>query len=104
MWYKKAIEETPYLREPLIELATLYLKEERYNDMLLILLRAKFIKSKYKSYINEPFAWDNTLDDLLSIAYYNLGLKEEALFYVNKALESDANNERLLNNKKLMES
>lgn len=55
-------------------------------------------------YINEPFCWDSTIDDLLSISYFNLGMKDEALFYVNKALEYDKTNERLIKNKEIFQN
>ena len=100
-WYQKAINETPYLREPLIELAMLYYNEKKYYEMLDLLIKAKTIKNKNKTYINEPFAWDFTLDDLLSLAYYYLGLYDESIFYINKALKIDPNNERLKENKKI---
>ena len=54
-------------------------------------------------YVNEVFCWDNTIDDLLSINYFNLGMYELSLYYVNKAIEYKSN-ERLLENKKLIES
>ena len=103
LWYKKACEESPYLREPFVELAILYYQQNNWEKVIKYCLKAKKIKNKYKSYINEIFAWDNTLDDLLSIAYFNLGFKDEALFYVKKALEENPNDERLLKNKELME-
>lgn len=103
LWYKKAIKETPYLREPLVEIAVLYYEKGEWEKVIKYLLKAKMIKEKYKSYINEVFAWDGTIDDLLSIAYFNMGLKDEALFYINRALEFSKYDERLLNNKELME-
>lgn len=103
LWYKKACKEASYLREPLVELAILYSEYGEWEKVIKYCLKAKKIKDKYKSYINEVFAWDNTIDDLLSIAYFNLGLKEEALFYVEKALEEKPNDERLLKNKELIE-
>ena len=54
-------------------------------------------------YVNEVFCWDNTIDDLLSINYYNLGMYDLSLLYVNKAIEYKSD-ERLLNNKKIIES
>lgn len=103
MWYKNAHKEADYLREPLVELAMFYINSENWDKALKYLIKAKKITAKYKSYINEVFAWDTTIDDLLSIAYYNIGLKEEALFYVNKVLEEKPNDERVLKNKELME-
>ena len=51
------------------------------------------------SYINESFCWDSTIDDLLSISYYNLGIYDISLYYIDRALKHDGNNERLKNNK-----
>ena len=61
------------------------------------------INKHQKTYINEVFSWDNTVYDLLSIAYFNLGNYKESLDNINKALEYDKDNERLLNNKKIVE-
>jgi len=103
MWYKRAHKEAEYLREPLVELAILYNDEGKWEKAIEYLIKAKKISNKYKSYINEVFAWDTTIDDLLSIAYFNLGLKYEALFYINKVIEEKPNDERILMNKELME-
>ena len=61
------------------------------------------IKEHPKTYINEVFSWDHTIDDLLSICFYYEGNIKEALKYVNNALEYLPNDERLLNNKALIE-
>ena len=57
-----------------------------------------------KTYINEPFTFDHTVYDLLSIAYYNLNDYEKSLDNINKALEISQNDERLINNKKIIEN
>lgn len=100
-WCLKAIDECPLMREGYVELAFILYEEENYRDVILNLIKAKMILKNEMIYINEAFCWDSTIDDLLSICYYNLGLKDEAIFYVNKALAYDPNNERILNNKKI---
>ena len=45
-WWQRAIEEAPYLREGYIELANLYLKEERYAEVYNIMQKASSIKEK----------------------------------------------------------
>ena len=104
MWYTKAINETPYLREPLVELAFLEYRNNNYEQVIKLCNKALNIKKMYKSYINEPWCWDATVDDLLSIAYLEVNDKEQALEHVKQAIEKDPNNERLLNNKRLMEA
>ena len=82
----------------------LYYSEKRWLDSIFYLLKSLTIKEKDLIYINEVFCWDCTIDDLLSINYYNIELYDLALFHINKALKYDKNNKRLLDNKKLIES
>ena len=103
-WYKLAIKESPNSREGYVELGMLYYSEKRWLDSISYLLKSLTIKEKDLIYINEVFCWDCTIDDLLSINYYNIELYDLALFHINKALKYDKNNKRLLDNKKLIES
>lgn len=102
-WLTKAILESPKQREGYVELALLEFHEKNYIEVIVNCLKAKTILKNAMIYINEPFCWDSTIDDLLSISYYNLGMKEEAIFYVNKALEYDNTNERLIKNKEIFQ-
>lgn len=104
MWLKKAIEESPNQREGYVELANLEYQNNNYLEVIINCLKAKTIHKNEMIYINEPFCWDSTIDDLLSVSYYYLGMKDEALFYVNHALEYDQTNERLIQNKKIFQS
>lgn len=103
LWLDKAIVEAPYLRDPYVEMALLQYKLRNDLEVIKYCIQALSIKENKMSYINERFCFDNTIDDLLSISYYNLGLYDIALYYINRALEYDLNDERLINNKKIME-
>ena len=103
IWLKKAIEKSPNAREPYVEMSFLKYNQKKYLETIEYLIKAKQIKKNELLYINEPFCWDSTIDDLLSLSYYNLGFKDEAIFYVDKALEYNGNDERLINNKKIFE-
>ena len=103
-WYKKAIEEAPNLRDGYVELGMLYNNQGKYLESINYLIQALSINKKDMVYMNEVFSWDNTIDDLMSINYYNLNLYDESLYYVNKALEYDKDNKRLLENKKIIEN
>ena len=103
MWLDKAIKEAPYLREAYVEKAYIEYKFENWNSMYSLLKKALEIKERSKSYINENFCWDNTIDDLLSICCFNLGKYSESLEHINKAIELAPNNERLKENKLLIE-
>lgn len=94
-WYLKAVDESPYLREPYVELAYLFYEEKKYLDAYHYLRKALEIKEKSNSYINEEFAWNSFIYDMLSICAFNLGYYEEALYNVKKALELDKDNLRL---------
>ena len=101
-WWQRAIEEAPYLREGYIELANLYLKEERYEEAYNIMQKASSIKEKSKSYINEEFAWNDAFYDIFSLSSFYTGHYEEAINYVKKAIEMNPNEERYQKNLELM--
>jgi len=102
-WYLQAIKEASYLREGYIELAYLYYEEKDYLNAYYYLKKALEIKSKSDSYINEEFAWNSFVYDLLSICAFNLELYEEAVNNIKIALEKDKNNLRLQLNLEEME-
>jgi len=104
IWLEKAINETPYLREPLVEMGMLEYNEKNYKDAITYLEKALEIKDRYKSYINEPFCYDATVYDLLSICKYYTGDYKDSLYYITKALKMDSDNERLINNRKIIEN
>ena len=103
-WYNKAIEEAPYLREAYIELAYLYYLEEDYNNSYVLLKRAFEIENKSNSYINEEFAWNSFIYDLMSTVTFNLKLYKESLINIKKAYKLDKNNIRIQMNLEIIEN
>ncbi len=103
MWFKKAEEEAPYLRESYIELAGLYNELKMPEKVLEELDKAFKIKDKSESYLNEEFAWDSYPYDLYAINAYNLGKYKQAVLYNQKAMELNPNDERLKGNQKYYE-
>ena len=103
MWLDKAIKEAPYLRDGYTERALLEYELNNYNDAKYFLEEALKIKEHTKSYINEPFCWNETIYDLLSLTYFYLGEYDKALKYVNIAISINPNDERIKNNKILMD-
>ena len=103
MWLDKAILEAPYLRDGYIEKALLEYNYEKWDSVIECCLKALEIKNHKKSYINEPFSFDYTVYDLLSLAYYYTGYIDKSLECVKKALSMDPKNVHLLNNKKIIE-
>lgn len=101
MWLDKAINEAPYLRDPYVERALLEYRLNNWNMVKKYCLDALKLNKNTKTYINEPFSYDHTIYDLLSISYYYEGNYKLALENINKALEISPDNERLKENKKL---
>ena len=104
MWYEKAIVEAPYLRDPYVELALLYYQLENYQEVYKNIKLALKIKTRQKTYINEVFSWNETPYDILSLACYYLNLLPESLYYLDEAIKINANNERLIKNKEIIEN
>ena len=102
IWLDKAMEEAPHLRDPFVEAGMLEYYQSNWLKVIEYLTKALCIKSHQRSYINEVFSWDYTIDNLLSVAYYNLGLYDISLFYIDRALEYDSSNEMLVNNRKII--
>lgn len=102
-WYEKAVEEAPYLRESYVEIGYLYYEEKDYLKAYYYLKKGLEIDKKSDSYINEEFAWNGFIYDLLSICAFNLKLYKEALDNAKKVLEKDKDNIRLKVNLGLME-
>ena len=94
----KAIKESPHLRDAFIERAILEYELKNYQEVEKYCLKALQIKTHEKTYINEPFSWDNTVYDLLSVACYHLGKINYAIFFNDLAIEMEPTNTRLLNN------
>ena len=103
LWLNKAIIEAPHLRDPLIEKAFLDYILKNWEQIIENCEKALKIDYKYKNYINEQFSWDNTVYDLLSLAYYYTGNTDLAIFYINKAIEMKPNDKRLIQNKQIFE-
>ncbi len=98
MWYKNAIKEAPYLREPSFDLGYLYYTIGDYLLSEYYLKQALKIKNKSYTYINEERAWNDTIYDLLSYACYQNKNYQESYKYIRKALKINPHNERLNNN------
>ncbi len=94
----QAILETPYLRDPYVERALLEYHLNNYAETEKYCLKALEIKNHQKTYINEPFSWDNTIYDLLGISCYYLGKLNYAIYFTNIALDMNPTDQRLKDN------
>lgn len=104
MWLDKAMIETPYLRDPFVERAILEYILKNWKAVEYYCLKALEITTKEKTYINEPFSWDYSIYDLLSLSYYYQNKKDLALQYVDIALKLNPDDDRLQKNKTIIEN
>ena len=104
IWLEKAINETPYLREPYTEYGLLEYEIGNYQNATIYLEKALTITNKYKSYINEVFCWDSTIYDTLSLCYFKIKDLKNSLYYVNKAHNINPQDDRITKNKEIIES
>lgn len=101
MWLEKAIKEAPYLRDPYVERALLAYNLEEFDDVEKYCLEALKITSHPKSYINEVFSYDGTIEDLMSIVAYKKSNMNESLKWIEEALTLRPDDERLKGNRQL---
>jgi glycosyltransferase involved in cell wall biosynthesis len=102
-WLKKAAEEAPNRREPLVDLALFYFDNYKWKDCLNHAKKATRIAEKPLEYLCEDFAWGSVPFDLVAVSSYNLKDYKQAMLFGKKALKIDPNNERLQSNMKLYE-
>ena len=102
MWLDKAINEAPYLRDPYVERLLLEYNLENWQEVIRYGNLALQIKEQPKTYINEPFSYDETIYDLMSIAYFYQKDFEKSLEFMELALSKSPNNQRILENKKVI--
>lgn len=102
IWLTKAMKEAPYLRDAYVERALLEYELENYKKIEKYCLKALEITSHQKSYINEPFSWNETIYDLLSLSLYHQKKYKYSFFFVNEALKINPTDERLINNKNII--
>lgn len=101
MWLDKAMLEAPYLRDPFTERALLAYNLSEWDDVIKYALRSVEIKEHPKSYINEIFSFDGTVEDLLSLAYFYKGDYKSAIKWIDKAIILKPEDERLKNNRQV---
>lgn len=96
--YEKAIEIEPTYREPYLNLAKLYIDNNKYEQAIGYIKQG--LKDSYRHYtwLERSRSWLDEPYDLLSLAYYYNGNKKESLIYAVKAYSMNRSDERLKNN------
>lgn len=104
MWFKKSIKEASYLREGYVELSQLYTDQKRFEEAYDLLTKAFLIKEKPPIYINEAFAWNDYIYELMGIVCFNLKLYPESLSYMGEALKLNKDSKRIKENYDIINS
>lgn len=97
-WLELAEKESPGRREPLVDLASLYYQESRWEECLEASEKALDIKEKPLDYLCEAEAWGFAPYDFAAIAAHNLGMLDRAKAYSTTAWLLEPSNERLKQN------
>lgn len=103
-WYYRAIGEAPWMRDAYIECAQMAYALEDWTKLFFLTEEALCIPSRSPVYINMGYAWDQTPDDLGTIACWHLGLYARAAEHARKALAFLPQDARLQNNLRLIEN
>ena len=97
-YLQKAIDQDPQRREPKVDMAMLYYKQERWRECYRLAVDALQIRKKPLDYLCEDFAWGYLPYDLAAISAYHLRLMPTAVKYGKKAVALNPNDKRLKNN------
>lgn len=97
-WYRAAVAEAPNTREPWVDLAMSAYNRKDWDESYYACHQAFKIKDKQLVYTCDPEVWDAKPHDLLAIAAFNLGKKQEALEHAKIALSMKPQDTRLANN------
>lgn len=98
VYLKEAIKEDSTRREPMVDLAMFYYKNEQWQECYRTALDALQIRSKPLDYLCEEFAWNEIPYDLVAISAYHLRLLPTAIKYGKKALAKKPDDQRLQRN------
>ena len=93
VWYTRATQQAPYLREPYIDKAPcLYVSNfgkqvpEDWEELIRCVNTALGIQERPQSYISEGYAWNTYPYELLVRAHYYLHHKDEVYWCIGKIL------------------
>ena len=98
MWYKNAIEEAPYLREPYFDLGYLFYTIKDYVNSEYYLRKALKIEKISYTYINEEKAWNETIYDILAYDCYMNKKYSSAYKYIKEAIKINNKDGRINRN------
>ena len=103
-WLLRATLEDPGRRENWVDLASYYYNHQYWPECNYAVGRALRITERSLDYLSEAEAWGAYPYDIGSIAAWHVGLTDTAIERVQKAIELDPSNQRLIDNLEWMSS
>ena len=102
-WRWRAVAEAPHLREPYMDLAWMLYQRQDWEGVLFLTGRALRITERPRTYITDGNAWGALPWDLRSLALYHTQQPDAALAAVDQAIALDPSDQRLRDNRRLLE-
>lgn len=96
--YLKAISIEPTYREPYLGIASVCIDLKEYDIAIGYIKQALKNSVRHYTWLERDLAWAYEPYDMLSIACFYAGYKQESLAYAQKAYSMDTSNDRLKNN------
>lgn len=97
-WHRLAVAEAPDTRETWVELSQICYRLQMWAECYAAARSALEIKDKALVYTMDPSVWTEKPWDLAAISAWNLGLRESAVEYGQKAVELNPEDQRLQTN------
>lgn len=95
---RMGVIEAPGTREPWCEIAKLTYQRQQWAECYGAAMSALAIEQREWVYTVDPEVWRAFPHDYASIAAWNLGLKNDALYHAKKCVEFEPDNERFKKN------
>jgi tetratricopeptide (TPR) repeat protein len=97
-WLLRACHEEPNQREPWVELADACRIKDDHAGTYWAAKKALALTRSSKTHLNEPEDWSWKPHDLLSVAAWYLGLRDESLEHALLGVEHNPHDQRLIDN------
>ncbi len=97
-WFARAICECPDIREPYVEYAQFLLARERWEGALFFAQRSLAVTELRENFLVDMGCWGHRPWDVMSVAAFYLGRRDDALVFSRRALGYQPEDKRLLKN------
>lgn len=103
-YFRLAILQSPKSREPYFEIGKLYFEQNQFEKAAAAFEAMQNIQMRELNYISDPNCWDGSVYDYLSVCYFYLKDKTNALKNGVLAVKYFKNDQRVLKNFELIQN